>query len=115
MVPTKVYKLREFTAQKIMDLYYVELENQVAYSLTKFLSESAMVKHRNTMLGCLGPPTTLKERRNQRAYGGCLSGGERLWRTSQAAHSTGLLLTVRLVKSDVKPFGSLKRASRTVD
>ena len=48
-----VYRLREFVADKIMKLYYINTSSQVADTLTKSLPSETVRQHRDVMAGSL--------------------------------------------------------------
>jgi hypothetical protein len=50
-IDVRVYRLREFVADKIMKLYYINTASQVADTLTKSLPSEAVRQHRDVMAG----------------------------------------------------------------
>ena len=50
-IDVRVYRLREFVADKVMNLYYISTVSQVADRLTKSLPSYAVCKHRDIMTG----------------------------------------------------------------
>ena len=50
-IDVRVYRLREFVADKVMKLYYINTSSQVADTLTKSLPSDTVRKHRDIMAG----------------------------------------------------------------
>jgi predicted RNA-binding protein (virulence factor B family) len=52
-IDVRVYRLREFVADGVMKLYYINTASQVADTLTKSLPSEAVRNHRDTMAGTM--------------------------------------------------------------